>query len=97
MALYAIKVNNSLHIGKAHFISYNPPKLRLRLSAKNIESIVPLYDHSRLGTKLKFELESWEPRLEIFPAFQAQVTYADELNPEFELTVLTPVDLSGLE
>jgi hypothetical protein len=55
--LYTIKVNDSLTLGEAFFISYKPPKLVLRLDGRYADEIRTLAMHVPERTVMTFQLE----------------------------------------
>jgi len=94
---------STIHFAEAWVISYNPPKLVLRLSAKDRDKIPLLRSHAAQRSEMNFQLE-WrgtevgkDNQLWDSPRFRARVTSADEPSLQFELTLLDFVDLSGLE
>ena len=102
---YIVNVVNgsTIHFAEAFVISYNAPKLVLRLSAKDRDKIQFLCSHAAQSTEMNFQLE-WrgtevgkDNQLWDSPRFRARVTAADEPSLQFELTLVDFVDLSGLE
>jgi hypothetical protein len=101
--LNVVRDGSKFNFAEAHFVAYNPPKLVLRLSVKDLDKLSALRSHAEQCTELPFQLEwqgsdagkdnqVWES-----PKFRAQVTSADQPPLHFELTLLDSVDLSGLE
>lgn len=55
--LYTVKINDSITMGEAFFVSYKPPKLVMRLGAKSASQISVLRKHVPERTVMTFQLE----------------------------------------
>jgi hypothetical protein len=84
-------------LANASFVGFASPKLTLRLSPGEIDSLQSIRNREIGGEVLTFQLERRERVLWVSPPFQARVISAGERPLEFELELLDPVDLSGLE
>ena len=83
-------------IANAAFVEFAAPKLTLRLGPGNIDSVPFLRNRAMLGEVVTFQLECREHGLWVSPPFRARVA-AGERPLEFELELLDPLDLSGME
>jgi hypothetical protein len=84
-------------LANAYFVAFVPPKLTMRLSQPDIDSLPFLQNQAIGGEVLTFQLEWHELGLWVSPPFRAKVLSADERPLEFELELLDHIDLSPLE
>ena len=84
-------------LANASFVGFAPPKLTLRLSPEEIDSLLSIHNQAIGGEVLTFQLEGRGRVPWVSPPFQARVIAAGHRPLEFELELLDSVDLSGLK
>ena len=94
--LYVIKIDD-VSLASGYFVSYDPPKLTLRLSVNDATKLRHFRHHAKKRSVLNVQLERRGKRFWMSPSFRARVLVASEKTMELKIGVSDGVDLSCMD